>query len=332
MKKNKILFSVDPIMKEYYGEFEENLKKYFTNPICINGSDPLKDRMSFFIKKVKVFSRYKGTFGKIFRKKYQNYLQNHYEELIEEHKDSDYLLAVGGVYYSDIFLKKLKQINPNIRTIAFLWDNFSKEIILSYKRNYDVVYTFERDIATKYDMKFRPSFYVEKIDEKKEIDCYYVGTLREKDRYYKIKEMYEFCKRNNLKSYLKLFVEKDKMKSEFKNSKILSKKKISYKTNLEYSSKSKVIIELNYKNQKGLTLRSLECIGLKSKLITENKDIKNYDFYDSENIYIIDDLDSIKNIPIDFFNNEYKPLIENIEKKYSLEGFLKEIFKEGEHL
>ena len=332
MKKNKILFSVDPIMKEYYSVFEEKLKKYFENPVCIHGSDPSKYEMSFFIKKVKVFSRYRGTFGKFFRKKYQNYLQNHYKKLIEEHKDSDYILAVGGVHYNNTFLKNLKKVNPNIRTIAFLWDKFSEEITLAYKKDYDIVYTFERDIAQKYNLKFRPSFYVEKMDEKKDVDCYYVGTLREKDRYYKIKEIYEYCKRNDLKSYLKLFVEKDTMKAEFKNSKILSKKKISYKKNLECSSKSKAIIELNYKNQKGLTLRSLECIGLKSKLITENRDIKNYDFYDSDNIYIIDSIDSIKNIPLDFFKKDYKSLGKNIEKKYSLEGFLEEIFEEGENL
>lgn len=39
----------------------------------------------------------------------------------------------------------------------------------------------------------------------------------------------------------------------------------------------------------GLTLRPMEALFFGRKLITTNKDIKNYDFYCPENIFILDE-------------------------------------------
>ena len=48
---------------------------------------------------------------------------------------------------------------------------------------------------------------------------------------------------------------------------------------------SRSIIEIEDIDQNGLTLRSLESIFFGKKLITDNRDIVNYDFYKKENIY-----------------------------------------------
>ena len=48
---------------------------------------------------------------------------------------------------------------------------------------------------------------------------------------------------------------------------------------------SRCILDSPQAGQLGLTIRVLEALGAKKKLITTNKDIKNYDFYKEENIY-----------------------------------------------
>jgi hypothetical protein len=65
-------------------------------------------------------------------------------------------------------------------------------------------------------------------------------------------------------------------------------------------------------------------MGLQKKLITTNSDIKNYDFYNPNNILIID----IKRpeIPKAFFENEYEKLPEDIYNKYTLSGWIKNVF------
>jgi hypothetical protein len=51
---------------------------------------------------------------------------------------------------------------------------------------------------------------------------------------------------------------------------------------------SRIIIDIQHPKQTGLTMRTIEMLGLKKKLITTNKDVVDYDFYDEKNIFIID--------------------------------------------
>ena len=90
---------------------------------------------------------------------------------------------------------------------------------------------------------------------------------------------------------------------------------------------SKVVLDINFSKQLGLTLRSIEAIGSETKVITTNNSIRNYDFYSKENIYCIEKLEDISLVPKDFFIKEYKKLSENIKEKYRVKGFIEEVFK-----
>ena len=54
----------------------------------------------------------------------------------------------------------------------------------------------------------------------------------------------------------------------------------------EIYSRSSIILDKVYPNQQGLTMRTLESIGAGKKLITTNKSIQHYDFYNTNNIAI----------------------------------------------
>lgn len=74
--------------------------------------------------------------------------------------------------------------------------------------------------------------------------------------------------------------------------------------------------------QLGLTIRVLEALGAKKKLITTNEDVVNYDFYCKENIYVYKnkfDYDSV------FFKESYKELDKDIYEKYALRSWLAEL-------
>ena len=60
------------------------------------------------------------------------------------------------------------------------------------------------------------------------------------------------------------------------------------------------------------------------KIITTNKDIINYDFYNSKNIYIIE-RENI-NINKDFINEESQKIDNNIIENYNLKNWIKKIF------
>jgi hypothetical protein len=88
---------------------------------------------------------------------------------------------------------------------------------------------------------------------------------------------------------------------------------------------SRCVIDIENKGQHGLTMRTIELLGLKRKLITTNKDIVNYDFYNENNILIIDR----KNPVIDesFFEKPYVMLSDEMYEKYSLKSWIMEVLE-----
>jgi hypothetical protein len=90
--------------------------------------------------------------------------------------------------------------------------------------------------------------------------------------------------------------------------------------------KSKTLLDINRHGQNGLTFRVLESLGLEKKLITTNANIVTYDFYNPNNILVVDEENPI--IPSDFFKNEYEKLPEAIFYKYTLNGWIDQVIFE----
>lgn len=88
--------------------------------------------------------------------------------------------------------------------------------------------------------------------------------------------------------------------------------------------KSKIIVEIQRNDQIGLSFRIFEALGYRKKLITTNTDIVNYDFYNPQNILVIDE-NNIE-IPEDFVNSPYVEIDDAILDKYRIKNWVKPIF------
>jgi hypothetical protein len=73
-------------------------------------------------------------------------------------------------------------------------------------------------------------------------------------------------------------------------------------------------------------MRTFEALGARTKLITTNHSVKNYDFYNPVNICIIDR--GTSEIPQHFINSDYDELKENVYTRYSVSGWLDEVLRE----
>lgn len=89
-------------------------------------------------------------------------------------------------------------------------------------------------------------------------------------------------------------------------------------------SKSKVVIDIQMGKQNGLTMRTFETLHLNKKLITSNQNIKQYDFYSSNNILCLED---IKETVDSNFYNETFDLNNKLDSKYSIASFVKQLLK-----
>tara|TARA_B100001989_G_C24521025_1_gene455857 strand:+ start:18 stop:689 length:672 start_codon:yes stop_codon:yes gene_type:complete len=187
-------------------------------------------------------------------------------------------------------------------------------------------------------VKFLPLFYINKYatsssnDCKKKYDISFVGTVHS-DRYNIAKNVKHIAAKQGLTTYfyfyspskLLFFLQKLFLK-EFKdiNVKDISFKQLSYDEVLDILNQSKSVLDIQHPNQKGLTMRTIEMLGNKKKLITTNKEIRQYDFYDPQNIIVFDKHN--KTLDLDIINQEYNQVSSHIYNNYSISSWIDTIF------
>src|SRR5690606_24467824 len=86
-----------------------------------------------------------------------------------------------------------------------------------------------------------------------------------------------------------------------------------------------ILIDIVRENQRGLSFRFFEAMAFQKKIITTNKNILNYDFYNPQNILVINENDV--RIPEEFLKTPYIPLSKDLFEKYTLQSWVKNIFK-----
>lgn len=92
----------------------------------------------------------------------------------------------------------------------------------------------------------------------------------------------------------------------------------------EKIAQSKAVLDLLRENQTGISFRVFEAIGLQKKIITSNQHVRNLDFYDPNNILIIDPNNPA--IPRSFLESPYIPIPNAVYRKYTLEGWVEKVF------
>lgn len=267
----------------------------------------------------------------------------YYEEILRNNKDKnyDYVFIIKCDMITSKILEQMKSTFKSAKFCLYLWDSVNNIPGIKSKFKYfDKILSFDRSDASKYnEIVFRPLFYLDeyrKIEDndnsiENEIDLSFLGTIHS-DRYAIINKIEKFCGENNLNIFTFKYLQSKYIyyfykiiKKEFRNTKLsdFSFEKMNAIDILNIVSKSRVILDIEHPKQTGLTIRTIEMIGMKKKLITTNKDIINYDFYNSQNIAVIK-RDNIK-LPIKFFESEYKNLDKDVYDKYSIQNWIRDV-------
>lgn len=216
--------------------------------------------------------------------------------------------------YSPLITKYIKKKNKNCKIILYFWNCISENKLKVFSdKNIDEFWTFDKNDSNSYKIKYNPQFYSKnvKIEDKnaqKKYDIVFLG--RAKGRKEQILNLENEFKRKGLNYNIRIVEnEKDLVK---------------YDDYLDWLSKSKSILDITCNNQVGLTLRCMESIFLEKKLITNNKEIKKYNFYNPKNIFILDE-DNMDNIET-FLNSPYEKVDQEIIEYYDFESWLKRFY------
>jgi hypothetical protein len=276
---------------------------------------------------------------------YTRKITNYYRKILKETKliDFQYLLVLRGEVVPEFFLKEFKQDHPNCTFIFYNWDSFANTnntVNLLYL--YDRKFTFDPEDSKIYNINFRPLYYIDKYlnitqKEIKKYDLLFLGTAHS-DRYIISSKIKKYLEKNGKQVFCYYFMHSkwvyyykkrfDKTFEYFEKSK-LNFKSLTLNQIVNLYEESNVILDINHPNQKGLTMRTFEAIGAKRKLITTNKEILKFDFYNSQNIYYINRNDL--EIDLSFFDKPYEEINPEAYKKLSISGWIYNLFIDDEH-
>lgn len=274
------------------------------------------------------------------RSLYHVKISNYYRDILKdiESKNYDYFFLIKGEVIPQYFIDKVRELNPNIFLLYYTFDSFQNNPNgVNILNNFDKKYTFDSKDSQTYNLEFRPLFFSDDyyklaINNNPKYDLLFIGTAHS-DRYVISENVAKWCKEKKLKNFafyyspsrlvfffFKLFDESFK-KFKYKN---ISFKSLKHEEIINLYKDSKVILDINHPNQRGLTMRVFEALGSSRKLITTNTDIKQYPFYNTNNVYVIDRNDI--SLDYGFFELPFIEINEDLYHKMSISGWLEELF------
>lgn len=278
-------------------------------------------------------------YKRVSRTLYKKKVNNYYNKKFLEVKDVqfDYVLVVKGGEVTYDFINNLRVLQ-NAKFILYLWDSINNNRnALKLLRCFDKVYSFDQNDCDNYKFNFRAFFYTnhEITSCSKEYDLLFIGAFHS-DRYSLLDKISrnisdgittKFILFTTIFSYL---LNRFFLKTIHKNNRIkFIFKRISLSESILLEDKSRAILDINHYNQSGLTTRAFDCINRKIKLITTNKNIKKYDFFNEENIQVIDRGEAL--IDLNFLTEHYVEIEQQIVKSYSVKAWANDILNIKEY-
>lgn len=247
-----------------------------------------------------------------------------------------YILAIQGEGVSPQLLSSLRSNFPSAVFLLYMWDSFrNKKSLIPNIACFDKCFTFDPDDAQVYGMTFRPLFFSPGFAREPMQDFEYqfsfIGTAHS-DRYQIVSQITSGLSELE-RCYVYLYLQAPWVywvhkignrafrgaKAKDFNYSSLSKAEVQ---RVFFSSMA--VLDIEHPAQTGLTMRTFETIGANKKLITTNQRVRDYDFYNEENILVLD-RKHIRRLPHSFLEKPYTPVNESIYVKYSLSGWVDEV-------
>lgn len=302
--------------------FNEKIK------IALEKENNIVNHIDFSKYKYKYPSKFHKIFNFFYKILFRKNLKTEYygktiiDKLETIKEKQDIILTLKGDFISPEYAYQIK--NYTKKSIAFFNDNIKRyPKIPKVLPCFDEIYSFEKEDCRKYNLKFKTNFIYnfqeKKIEDKKNnIEVFNISTYGNRtDLFIKIGKN---LKHQNI-PYKFFIYDKNK---KLKDNKFVEsiQQTISLNEINNYIEKSNVLLDIHRKNQNGLSFRVFESLGLHKKLITTNSDIKNYDFYNANNILIIDSKEP--KINVDFFKNPYTEIPKEILYNYQIKNWFNE--------
>jgi hypothetical protein len=234
-----------------------------------------------------------------------------FEKKIFEHWMNDIskceIVVVFDIGNAKEILRFIRTMYPKKRIIFWYWNIVARSVDIKTIKDLDIeIWSFDKNDCHRYGLKNNTQFYFVKNasslpnDYKKEFnDIIFVGTNKNRDHI--LESLLSIFESQGLSFFYYLVTSiKEKKK---KSIKWYYLKSIKYTNLTELIRNCKAVLDIVVLDQVGLSLRPLEALYFKKKLITNCKSIKSEKLYNPNNVFILgeDNINKLK----DFVNSPY---------------------------
>lgn len=232
----------------------------------------------------------------------------------------DYIIVLRPDKFSIKFLMHLKSMATKM--VAYNWDKIKPEEIIQRQKYFDRIAVYDPD-----DLEKAPGLFLmhnyhfndrKDLNKDPEFDVLYLGSaFRNEFREEKINRLMSTGLFQNPKIIFRADVdEKDSFITKVSAD-------VPYREYLDLVKNSKCLIDIKPSYQNGLSFRAFEALCYGKKLITNNSYIKEFDFYNTQNIYITD-FENFNGLR-EFLAKPYMEISDEIVAKYSVKSWLEKL-------
>lgn len=251
-------------------------------------------------------------------------------------KSYDTVILIDEVRGRDVFDYILSK-NPDCRVCTFydspVRPNSAKEP--SHYKDLPIhFFTCDRQIAANYQIAFTPYFYIfspydfdsytKPVSTVCTRDVFFIGEEKG-DRKEQIEHIRAVLDQAGLTHDLRL-VPQNRHRRLFHQKSRANTGYMPYPEVLSHIKESHAVLELISDGQTGITQRPYEALFLQRKLITTSTEIRKYDFYHKDNIFILGE-HPLEDLP-SFLKTPFHPVAPTILKQYTLTGWLQRLLAE----
>lgn len=254
----------------------------------------------------------------------------------------DHVFIVNGQTMPRGLLAEIRRDNPRARFTLYMWDSLAnRRDALGLLDLFDRAFSFDPDAARAHAMRFRPLFFApayEAPDEPQEIvhDISFIGTAHT-DRHAVVSRL-DATLDPQVRRFWYLYLQARWVWLAYRasNPAFRGAPMADFRfTSLPRAEgvrtfwQSRVILDIEHPRQTGLTIRTFETLGARRKLVTTNAGIRDYAFYDPALVRVIDR--KAPQVDAGFLRDDAPGLDEAVRQRYSLAGWLDEVFAEADH-
>lgn len=272
---------------------------------------------------------------------------------VSRHADTLVSKMEGGGYSHVIYLGgmtflfdrdqvgRMRSASHGAEFVAYLWDSVANSRALSRSLDlFDRVLSFDPEDCERHGMALRPLFYSKSysgLPVEPEggflYDACFVGSVHQPSKFEAVRGICEDLEREGLRVFKHFYMPSRssaalrRATSPAYRGARLAFDALPAERVAEVYARSRAVIDSPQAGQSGLTMRTLETVGARRKLVTANRGAASYDFARYGGVAVWRGPGSVGR---DFFDSPYRELPKDVYESYSIGAFAASLLGEGD--